>query len=113
VRIRIDSLTASDLRYLLPNLSEKMSYHIGRAVNYCQRNFKNGYSLEQLLFGLRETADGKKDESTGEDDPTTGALVWRLNSVLKGSRIFNDNEDLSLRDLVSPRAVHRAAAERS
>lgn len=101
VRIRIDSLTAADLRYLLPNLSEKMSYQIGRAIGYCQRNFKSGYSLEQLMFAVRETAEGKRDDD-GEEDATTGALIWRLSSVLKGSRIFNDNEDLPLRDLVQP-----------
>lgn len=102
VRIRIDSLTAGDLRYLLPNLSEKMSYQIGRAVGYCQRNFHNSYSLEQLMYAVRQTAEGKREGDDAEEDATTGALIWRLSSVLKGSRIFNDNDDLPLRDLVRP-----------
>ena len=32
VRVRIDSLTLADLRYLLPNLSEKMQYQLSRAL---------------------------------------------------------------------------------
>ena len=31
IRVRIDSLTLADLRYLLPNLSEKMHYQLTRA----------------------------------------------------------------------------------
>lgn len=108
VRVRIDSLTIADLRYLLPNLSEKMHYQLSRAYAFAQRSFKGGsYTLEQLLFAVRQTAEGKKsdDEEGGfdsEDDPTTGALVWRLHSVLNNSRIFNDFESLELHELFRP-----------
>ncbi len=54
---------------------------------------------------MRQTADGKKSDDEGfgeEDDPTTGALIWRLNSVLNNSRIFNDFENLELRELFAP-----------
>jgi DNA helicase HerA-like ATPase len=108
VRVRIDSLTIADLRYLLPNLSEKMHYQLSRAYAFAQRSFKGGsYTLEQLLFAVRQTAEGKKsdDEEGGfdaEDDPTTGALVWRLHSVLNNSRIFNDFENLELDELFRP-----------
>jgi hypothetical protein len=107
LRIRIDSLTLADLRYLLPNLSEKMHYQLSRAYAFAQRSFKGGsYTLEQLLYAVRQTAEGKKnDEEDGfgeEEDPTTGALVWRLNSVLRQSRIFNDFESLELQELFEP-----------
>lgn len=107
VRVRIDSLTIADLRYLLPNLSEKMHYQLSRAYGYAQRSFKGGgYTLEQLLYAVRQTAEGKKsDEEEGfgsEDDPTTGALVWRLHAVLYNSRIFNDFENLELQELFAP-----------
>ena len=48
--------------------------------------------------GKRESGDGAVEE----DDPTTGALVWRLNSALGGSRIFNDFENLELGELFRP-----------
>ncbi len=108
VRVRIDSLSIADLRYLLPNLSEKMQYQLSRAYAFAQRSFKGGsYTLEQLLYAVRQTAEGKKsdDEEGGfdaEDDPTTGALVWRLHAVLNNSRIFNDFENLELDELFRP-----------
>ena len=103
IRIRIDSLTIGDLRYLLPNLSEKMHYQLGRAFNFARRSFKKGsFTLEQLMQSVRETAEGKQDEDALEDDPTTGALIWRLGSVLKNSRIFDDFENLELDELFQP-----------
>ncbi|GIV79470.1 ATP-binding protein [Litorilinea aerophila] len=106
VRVRIDTLTLPDLRYLLPNLSEKMQYQLSRAYRFAQRSFKGGYTLEQLLYAVRQTSDNKKGEDEAgfddEDDPTTGGLVWRLNSVLGNSRIFNDFENLELDELCAP-----------
>ena len=106
IRIRVDGLTLADLRYLLPNLSEKMHYQLGRAYAFAQRSFRgsNGYTLEQLLQAVRETGENKPSEEGDafEDDPTTGALIWRLNSTLKQSTIFNDFENLELAELFRP-----------
>lgn len=103
IRVRIDSLTIADLRYLLPNLSEKQHYQLGRAYSFAQRSFKGGYTLEQLLYAVRQTSEGKKDEDgVSEEDPTTGALLWRLNAVLRNSQIFNDFENLELDELCKP-----------
>ncbi len=104
LRVRIDSLTVGDLRYLLPNLSEKMHYQLGRAFNFAQRSARNGhYTLEQLLYAVRQSAESKKEsEGFDEDDPTTGALVWRLQSALGHSQIFHDFENLELEALFKP-----------
>lgn len=106
VRITISSLTLADLRYLLPNLTEKMHYQLGRAYRFAQKSAKGGnYTLEQLLFAVRQTAEGKPNDDGSfdpEEDPTTGALIWRLNSVLSNSRIFNDFENLELDELFMP-----------
>ncbi|MFN8441645.1 MAG: ATP-binding protein [Caldilineaceae bacterium] len=102
VRVRIDTLTIGDLRYLLPNLTDKMQYQLSRAYAFAQRSFKGGYNLEQLMYAVRQTAEGKKGEDEEEEDPTTGALIWRLNSILRNSRIFNDTENLELGELFAP-----------
>jgi DNA helicase HerA-like ATPase len=104
LRVRISSLTLGDLRYLLPNLSEKMHYQLGRAFNHAQRSFgADRYTLEQLLAAVRDVQDGpRSEEEAGEDDPTTGGLVWRINSALKGSKIFNDFENMELGELFRP-----------
>lgn len=107
IRVRIDTLTLADLRYLLPNLTDKMQYQLGRAFTYAQRSAKNGhYTLKQLEQAVRETGDGKKDATSFADeeevDPTTTGLVWRLHGALGNSRIFHDAENLELDELVKP-----------
>lgn len=102
LKVRVDSLNLGDLRYLLPNLSEKMHYQLGRAYAFAQRSFKGGYTLEQLMLAIRETSEGKSDEESFDEDPTTGALIWRLGSVFKHSGIFNDFENLELDELFRP-----------
>jgi uncharacterized protein len=104
LRVRISSLTIGDLRYLLPNLSEKMHYQLGRAHAFVQRSHGDRYTLEQLLYAVRQTADGARGEEGEEmeDDPTTGGLVWRINSALRGNKIFNDFENLELNELFRP-----------
>lgn len=105
IRVRIDTLTLPDLRYLLPNLSEKMQYQLGRAYSFAMRSYKDKFTLQQLLYAVRQTAEGKRaedDDSVSEDDPTTGGLVWRINSALGNSQIFNDYENLELPELFRP-----------
>lgn len=106
LRVRISSLTLGDLRYLLPNLSEKMHYQLGRAYNFAQRSFgADKYTLEQMLYAVRQVQDGRKnqdEQELEEDDPTTGGLIWRLNSALGGSEIFNDFENMELNELFEP-----------
>lgn len=104
LRVRTSSLTLGDLRYLLPNLSEKMHYQLGRAYAFAQRTWGDDkYTLEQLKQAVRETAEGKRgEEEAFEDDPTTGALIWRLGASLGGSKIFNDFENLELAELFRP-----------
>ena len=104
LRVRISSLTLGDLRYLLPNLSEKMHYQLGRAFRYAQRTWgPDKYTLEQLRYAVRQVADSGRGEEEGEeDDPTTAALIWRLGSALGGSTIFDDFENMELDELFQP-----------
>lgn len=104
LRVRISSLTLPDLRYLLTNLSEKMHYQLGQAYRYAQRTWgEDRYTLEQLYRAVREVGDGAQGEDeTADDDPTTGALIWRLGAALGGSGIFHDFENLELDELFQP-----------
>ena len=104
LRVRISSLTLPDLRYLLPNLSEKMHYQLGRAFRYAVRTWgEDKYTLEQLLRAVREVGDGaQSEEEAADDDPTTGALIWRLGAALRESSIFNDFENIELDELFRP-----------
>ena len=103
LRVRISSLTLADLRYLLPNLSEKMHFQLGRAFNRARNKWKNEYTLEQLRQAVREVGDGAHgDEETDEDDPTTGALIWRLGSAFERCEVFDNFINTELRELFQP-----------
>ena len=52
---------------------------------------------------MRQTGEGKKEEDGfDEEDPTTGALIWRLQSALGNSHIFHDFENMELDELFKP-----------
>jgi hypothetical protein len=92
------------LRYLLPNLSEKMHYQLGRAFSFAQRSAKNGhYTLEQLLYAVRQTGEGKKEATKASTKKTRPPARWSgVCSSLGNSRIFHDFENLELDELFKP-----------
>ncbi len=107
IRVRISSLDLADFRYLLPNLSEKMHYGLGRTYNVVRRKYHDKWTLGQFLIELRSggeegpVTDPDSDRQM-EEDPTVGALIWRVNSVFGGSRIFNDFENMPLDHMFRP-----------
>ncbi len=103
LRVRISSLTLADLRYLLPNLSEKMHYQLGRAFRFANNKWKENYTLEKLKQAVREVREGtQREDEEIDEDPTTGALIWRLDATLGGKGIFHDFENIELDELFQP-----------
>ncbi len=107
VKVRISSLTLADLRYLLPNLSEKMHYQLGRTYNATRRKYGDKWTLDQFMVMLRAGDDEQPVTDPDadlelEEDVTIGALVWRVNSVLGHSAIFHDFEHMALEELFRP-----------
>ena len=104
IKVRISSLELGDLRYLLPNLSEKMHYLLGQSFGKVKREYGERWTLGQLLVAIRAGENDKPVTDPAmdkEQDPTITALVWRVNSVLK-SPIFDDHSSLPLCDLCIP-----------
>jgi DNA helicase HerA-like ATPase len=115
VKVRVSSLTLGDLRYLLPNLSERMHYVLGRAYNLVGHKYGSKWTLGQLKLAVRE-AEGQAtgaDESNiekqaselarqEEDYGTASAVIWRINSRLENSSIFDNLESLPLDRLFQP-----------
>ncbi len=113
VKVRISSLTLGDLRYLLPSMSERMHYVLGKAYNLVKREFGPKWTLAQFRIAVRKAEEqmsgGPKspeeqaDELGSDDDyGTAGAVIWRLNSRLEGSRVFDNLESMPLDDLFHP-----------
>jgi len=107
IKVRVSSLELGDLRYLLPNLTERMHYLLGRAYNSVRRKHQEKWTRAHLLVeiraGLRDApvTDPNLDDELDED-PTVGALIWRVNSVLGASPIFDDVHDQALHELLRP-----------
>jgi uncharacterized protein len=112
VKVRISSLTLGDLRYLLPNMSERMHYVLGKAYNLVEREFGPKWTLAQFRIAVRKAEEQmnsspkspeEQTEELGSDDyGTASAVIWRLNSRLEGSRIFDNLKSMPLDDLFHP-----------
>ncbi len=113
VKVRINSLTLGDLRYLLPDMSERMHYVLGKAYGLVQRKFGEKWTLAQFRIAVREAEDEMSGRSRSpeeeadalsqsDDYGTAGAVIWRLNSRLETSSIFDDFESMPLDDLFRP-----------
>lgn len=113
VKVQISSLSLGDLRYLLPNLSERMHYLLDQAYRIAEREFGKNWTLakfheavreaEQEMSGSDKTPDEEAEELMSDDDyGTVGALIWRLNSRLENSKIFDDLKNLPLENLFKP-----------
>jgi hypothetical protein len=105
ITVRVSSLTLGDLRYLLPNLSEKMHYALGRAFGRVKRQYGDKWTRGQLKVAIRAGASDQAvidPEADEEEDPTTGALIWRVASVLDQSKIFDDHVGMALDELFRP-----------
>ncbi len=111
VKVRTAGLTIGDLSYLLPNLSERMEYLLRRAHRDVTRHSlqekgkPDRWTVAELLIRLRQLGEGGGEEDEAPDDRYAGtaeALIWRLESVIKGATIFDDFEHLDLAELFRP-----------
>ncbi len=106
IRVRTSSLNLGDLRYLLPNLSERMHHLLSRAYHAVRREYGERWRLAHLRMAVRRglnespVTDPEADET---EDPSVGALIWRINQVLGGpSSIFDDDRGMALEELFRP-----------
>ncbi len=110
LKLRVGTLDAGDLRYLLPNLSERMEYILAKAMRNAQRasakrtgSYEERWTRQELLDAVEYI--GEHNENGEEDDRykgTADALIWRLNSILGGTIIFDDVQQTKLDDLLRP-----------
>ncbi len=107
VKIRVGTLEQGDLRYLLPNVSERMSYVLGRAYRRAQSASRNRcgqedrWTLQELIDALDEIGDNEADAF---DRGSANAVLWRLHSTITTGpgQIFDDVEQTPLRELFRP-----------
>lgn len=112
VKIRVGTLTQSDLHYLLPNMTDRMDYVLSRAFHQAENTsrgrtgkYPDRWTVEELLSALKQF--GQADDDSDETDSyksTANALRWRIESVLKvgDKRVFDDHMQTPLTDILRP-----------
>ena len=103
VKVRFDSLELADIRYLLPELTDKMNFNLTEAFRNLRNKGNEHYTLDDFLNSLQEQIyEGKGKDNAGSNVGTIEALMWRLNYRFKQSKIFSNSEHNALDQLFMP-----------
>jgi uncharacterized protein len=109
IKIRVGSLAQGDLRYLLPNVTDRMEYALGRAYQEAERisrkrtgSYPDRWTVKDLLEAVNSLSDDEEDGS--QYKTTVDALRWRIESVLKtgDERVFDDAAQTPLNEILRP-----------
>ncbi len=105
VKVRLSSLNMGDMRHLLPEMTEKQQYLLGRAIRKVNET-KRGtpWGVEDLKQAIKGVSRQKNDEdSEGADDSSTvHALTWRIEQRFVDSFTFDDTQHLDLTEIFKP-----------
>lgn len=105
LKVRFSSLALSDLRALLPNLTDKMEAMLRQAYRAAENKARNkygdakGWALDDLLMAI--DAMRGDDESSDINASTIHGLLWRLER-LRQSPVFHNSEHTPLTELFCP-----------
>jgi len=105
VKVRLATLELGDLRYLLPNMTDKQHHFLGRAYDALRRA-KHGqpWTAEELKRAVSDVARDKNEES-GDDsgNSTVAALHWKIDERFgENNMVFDPHSHLDLREVLRP-----------
>ena len=86
VKVRMTTLTLGDLRYLLPNMTDKQHHFLGRAYRGADAGQKKGQPWTAADLKRRVSNVGKAaNEDSGDDsgNSTVAALSWKIDERLE------------------------------
>ena len=105
VKVRLNTLTLGDLRYLLPGLTEKQHHFLGQAYEAMRKEKKGQpWTAEDLKAAVVAVGSGKNAES-GDDsgNSTVAALSWKIQERLgDNSIVFDPFQHLKLGEILQP-----------
>ncbi|NBO64357.1 MAG: DUF87 domain-containing protein, partial [Acidobacteria bacterium] len=106
IKVRLSSLTESDLVYLLPEMTEKMRTYLSQAyralINTRGRGERGLWGFQDLLEEVIAQKYGDEEGRGSSNVSSIDGLEWRLRRRFEQSRIFSDHENLDLTDLFRP-----------
>jgi DNA helicase HerA-like ATPase len=104
VKVRISTLTLGDLRYLLPEMTEKQHYLLSKGYSRMMRSLRGKttpWTLDDLKRAIAEA--GRDDSEDGQDNSSTiSALSWRLEGLFQDSFVFDPSRHLDLQEIFRP-----------
>ncbi len=102
IQVKLSSLEFSDMRYLLPNLSDRMEELLKKAHDRVRERPNSSWSLDELELEIGNITEGRSAGATAVDySGSASGLYWRLESVL-GKAPFTSSQHLDLRELLQP-----------
>jgi DNA helicase HerA-like ATPase len=106
IRVRFNTLKLADIRYLLPEITDKQNYYLNRGFYEVERTVG-----KQRFYGFRDLYDAilsmKFDDEDGNSKgnsniSTIEAILWKLDFRFGQSKIFSDIEHNTLSELFRP-----------
>jgi DNA helicase HerA-like ATPase len=105
VKVRLNTLTLGDLRYLLPGLTEKQHHFLGRAYEAVRKAKGNApWTAEDLKKAVIEVGRERNEESNDDSgNSTVAALSWKIEERLaRNNFVFDPFHHLDLREILRP-----------
>ncbi len=105
VKVRLNTLSIGDLRYLLPNMTDKQHHFLSRGYDNLRRAKKGQpWTAEELKRAVSDVARDRNEES-GDDsgNSTVAALAWKIDERLgDNSVVFDPQHHLDLKEILQP-----------
>jgi uncharacterized protein len=105
VKVRLDTLTLGDLRYLLPDMSEKQHFFLSQAYRAMTRERKSKHwAGDDLKAAVKAVGKGQNDDS-GDDsgNSTVAALSWKIDTRFgENNMVFDQFQHLQLGEILTP-----------
>ncbi len=102
VKVRLNTLELSDLRTLLPDMTEKQHNLLTQGFRLMKdRKHTAPWSASDLVKAIKESAGG--EDGTRDDSGTVGALEWKIQSRFgENEMVFSATQHLDLHELFQP-----------
>ena len=104
VKVRMSNLTLDDVRYLLPQLGERMEWILTEAYKRAEREgsgFDGEWTLNDLFNAVNQIEQEQVAQGADYSSSVHG-LRWRLERRFKNSPTFDDYRHLDLNQLFQP-----------
>ncbi|MFP8888532.1 ATP-binding protein [Natrialbaceae archaeon A-CW2] len=94
LRVRISELEIGDVMAILDNPSNRMQERLSTAWRAMQRRDSRTWGVNELI--------NEMEQRYGDDDPSVGALEWRLRQSIERNDLFDPEENVPLTEIVDP-----------